>query len=100
VFFVFCTPEDSSTVNQSRIWTSYSMVCDAAENLTEAAAQFGFGSSIGTALELSDPAALYANGQDLFSISSLPAARMILWEWWIPYHSATPIQKAQALATP
>ena len=65
LFLTSCVTEDSSSVDQSRIWTNYTIEYNAAENLTKATAQFRFGNSVGTVLELSDPAEVSANGQDL-----------------------------------
>lgn len=64
LFLASCVTEDSSSVDQSRIWTNYTVEYDAAENLTKTIAQFRFGNSVGTVLELSDPASVSANGQD------------------------------------
>ncbi|MFN8699221.1 MAG: hypothetical protein ACK500_00060 [Flavobacteriales bacterium] len=65
LFLASCVTEDSSSVDQSRIWTNYTVEYNAAENLTKATAQFRFGNSVGTVLELSDPAEVSANGQNL-----------------------------------
>lgn len=51
-----CQAEDSGSVDQTRVYTSYWLLRDEAGNTTSARAQFRFGHSLGTALELKDPA--------------------------------------------
>lgn len=53
-----CTAEDSASVDQSRVWTSYWLVYDANGNATSARAQFHFGHALGTLLQLNAPAAV------------------------------------------
>lgn len=58
-----CTAEDSSSVDQSRVYTGYWLVYDANANVTSARAQFRFGHSLGTPLELKEPATATFSGQ-------------------------------------
>jgi hypothetical protein len=53
--FTSCEREDSADVNQDRIYTIYSLVYQADQDITYARAWFRFGSAVGTLLELSDP---------------------------------------------
>lgn len=58
-----CQAEDSSSVDQSRVYTSYWLFYDANANATSARAQFRFGHALGTALELKAPATATFSGQ-------------------------------------
>lgn len=51
-----CQTEDSASVNQDRIFTTYELYYDANTDKTTARATFRFGSAVGTNLELSSPA--------------------------------------------
>lgn len=59
-----CT-EDSSTVDQDRIYTIYEVFYDTNENQTYAKATFRFGNALGTLLRLSDGADVTFNGDPL-----------------------------------
>ncbi|MFT3713949.1 MAG: hypothetical protein QM817_40325 [Archangium sp.] len=58
-----CQAEDSSNVNQSRIYTGYWLAFDANANTTSARAQFRLSHSLGTTLELKDPAKVTFGGK-------------------------------------
>jgi len=49
-----CAKEDSSDVNQQKIWTSYEVFYNQNEDKTHAIARFRFGGATGTLLELTD----------------------------------------------
>ena len=49
-----CNKEDSSDVNQQKIWTSYEMFYNQNQDKTHAIARFRFGGPTGTLLELTD----------------------------------------------
>lgn len=49
-----CAKEDSSDVNQDKIWTSYELFYNQNEDKTHAVARFRFGGPTGTLLELTD----------------------------------------------
>ncbi len=51
---VGCSSEDSSDVNQDRIYTDYELFYNANDDVTHALARFRFGGPFGTILELSD----------------------------------------------
>ncbi|MEL6588662.1 MAG: hypothetical protein AAFP02_05980 [Bacteroidota bacterium] len=65
LFMFSCESEPSIDVNQDRIWVEYELLYDAAEDKTTAFALFRFGNSIGTQLELSDPATVTFEGENL-----------------------------------
>lgn len=68
-FFILssCEKEDSSDVNQEKIWTSYEMFYDQNQDKTVAVARFKFGGPTGTILELTDStgANVTFNGDEL-----------------------------------
>lgn len=51
---VSCAKEDSSDVNQDKIWTEYALYYNQNDDVTHAVARFRFGNATGTLLELSD----------------------------------------------
>jgi hypothetical protein len=59
--FTSCEGEDSASVDQSRIYTTYELFYDKNEDKTYARAQFKFGNLGGTLLELTDPAEVRFN---------------------------------------
>ncbi len=61
-----CAKENSSDVNQNRIYTSYELIYNASEDKTYARASFRFGNMTGTLLELTNPSEVRYNG-DLLS---------------------------------
>ncbi|HBH48606.1 MAG TPA: hypothetical protein DDX98_08195, partial [Bacteroidales bacterium] len=65
LLFVSCEREDSADVNQDRIYTIYSLVYEADQDITYARAWFQFGSAVGTLLELSEPSNVSFNDQRL-----------------------------------
>lgn len=60
-----CRSEPSIDVNQDKIWVEYELIYSAAEDKTTAFALFRFGNSLGTQLELSDPASVAFEGETL-----------------------------------
>lgn len=58
-----CQAEDSSVVNQDRIYTGYWLEYSANGNTTSARAQFRLSHSLGTTLELKSPAAVTFGGK-------------------------------------
>lgn len=58
---ISCTREESETVDQDRIWTSYTLEYDADDGITRAQAQFRFSNAFGTILELTEPAEVRVN---------------------------------------
>ncbi len=71
--FVFssCERENSSDVNQDRIYVNYEMVYNQSADITYARASFFFGGITGTKLELSDPSKIICNNQLLRFKSAL-----------------------------
>lgn len=65
LFMFSCESEPSIDVNQDKIWVEYELVYSAAEDKTTAFALFRFGNSLGTQLELSDPASVTFEGDPL-----------------------------------
>lgn len=63
--FTSCRREDSENVNQDRIYAEYRIVHDAAEGKSYARATFKFKDALGVNLELTDPAAVSFNGDEL-----------------------------------
>ncbi|MCU0432480.1 MAG: hypothetical protein MUC87_03370 [Bacteroidia bacterium] len=57
-----CQQEESSSVDQTRIYTHYELFYDKNENKTYAKAYFTFGNATGTSLELSAPSEVKFNG--------------------------------------
>lgn len=57
-----CQTEDSSAVNQTRIFTYYELFYNENTNKTLALAKFTFGNALGTTLELNAPAQVTFNG--------------------------------------
>lgn len=57
-----CQTEDSSAVNQTRIFTYYELFYNQNTNKTLALAKFTFGNALGTTLELNAPAQVTFNG--------------------------------------
>lgn len=64
-YLMSCEPEDSADVNQDRIWTAYELFYNENNDKTIAIARFKFGNSLGTLLELNDPAVVRFNGDEL-----------------------------------
>lgn len=60
-----CERENSSDVNQDRIYTIYSLVYDADQDVTYARAWFKFGNTLGTLLELTQPSYVSFNNENL-----------------------------------
>lgn len=60
-----CEFEDSSDVNQDKIYTDYELFYNSNTDKTIAIARFKFGSATGTPLELNDPAYVLFNGDTL-----------------------------------
>ncbi|MEL7530493.1 MAG: hypothetical protein AAFN10_04255 [Bacteroidota bacterium] len=65
LFMFSCESEPSIDVNQDKIWVEYELIYDATEDKTTAFALFRFGNSLGTQLELSDPASVTFEGETL-----------------------------------
>jgi hypothetical protein len=59
--FVACEGEESASVDQDRIYTSYELLYDQNTDKTYARAQFRFGNILGTLLQLSAPAEVRFN---------------------------------------
>lgn len=62
LFFQSCTKEDSSTVDQDRIYTDYEVFYNSNTDKTTVLAKFRFGGATGTNLELIAPAEVRFNG--------------------------------------
>lgn len=60
-----CVREDSSSVDQDKIWTSYELFYNANEDKTYARATFRFSNATGTNLELVDAAGVEVDGQSM-----------------------------------
>ncbi len=60
-----CNREESDTVNQDTIWTSYDLRYDANEDKTYAKVVFRFSNASGTHLELSEGASITFNDQNV-----------------------------------
>lgn len=60
-----CSKQDSSDVNQTKIWTHYELSYNTTNDVTDVIARFRFGGATGTILELSDStgAKVSFNGQ-------------------------------------
>jgi hypothetical protein len=60
-----CSKQDSSDVNQTKIWTQYELSYNKTNDVTDVVARFRFGGATGTILELSDTsgAQVTFNGQ-------------------------------------
>jgi hypothetical protein len=67
ILTVSCEHEDSSDVNQDKIYTEYELFYNANEDKTHAVARFRFGSPTGTLLELTDSSGAFVmyNGDTL-----------------------------------
>ncbi|MEM6347978.1 MAG: hypothetical protein AAF927_29080 [Bacteroidota bacterium] len=65
LFMFSCESEPSIDVNQDKIWVEYELFYNANEDKTTAFALFRFGNSLGTQLELSDPASVTFEGDEL-----------------------------------
>lgn len=65
LFMFSCESEPSIDVNQDKIWVEYELIYDASSDKTIAFALFRFGNSLGTQLELSDPASVTFEGENL-----------------------------------
>lgn len=65
--FTSCAKQDSSDVNQAKIWTEYVASYNKANDVTDIVARFRFGGATGTLLELSDTtgASVYFNNQKM-----------------------------------
>lgn len=63
--FTACETEDSSTVQQDRIYTTYELFYDKNTDKTYARAQFRLGNALGTILQLSTPAEVRFNNDVL-----------------------------------
>lgn len=66
-----CHTEQSSDVNQNRIYTQYELVYNADEDITYARAWFRFGNATGTQLELSSPSEVTFEGEKLSFVKLL-----------------------------
>ncbi len=64
-----CESENSSDVNQDRIYCEYELYYNANEDKTYAWARFKFGNALGTLLQLTDPSEVRFNG-DLLTFKS------------------------------
>jgi hypothetical protein len=62
--FTACNKEDSSSVDQSKIWLAQTVDYDANTGITIASAQFRFSNGVGTLLRLDSPANLQIEGED------------------------------------
>ena len=60
-----CTIEDSSDVNQEKIYADYEVFYNSNTDKTLAVAKFKFGGATGTVLQLTDPAQVTFNGDKL-----------------------------------
>ena len=65
LLFTSCESENSSDVNQDRIYAVYTLIYDADEDLTNANARFHFGNPIGTPLKLTPPSYVELNNTKL-----------------------------------
>lgn len=63
--FTSCQKEDSDSVDQDKIWTSYELYYDKNQDKTYARATFKFSNALGTNLELKSPASVTFNGDAL-----------------------------------
>ena len=63
--FTSCIREESSAVNQDRIFTEYELFYNANEDKTFARATFKFSNVAGTKLDLTDPSKVLFNDQEL-----------------------------------
>lgn len=61
--FTACNREDSSSVDQSKIWLGHYLEYDGATGVSTASAQFRFSNGLGTILKLAEPANLKINGE-------------------------------------
>ncbi|MBL7825745.1 MAG: hypothetical protein JNJ57_03885 [Saprospiraceae bacterium] len=71
LLFASCQTEQSSDVNQDRIFTQYELLYNANEDITYARAWFRFGNATGTLLELSAPSQVEIDGQALNFVALL-----------------------------
>ena len=60
-----CESEESSSVEQDRIFARYELFYNQVEDVTDASATFFFGNENGTRLELTDPATVAFEGEEL-----------------------------------
>jgi hypothetical protein len=65
VLLTSCEVEDSSDVNQDKIYADYELFYNSNTDKTQAVARFRFGGPTGTLLELSDPASVTFDGEEL-----------------------------------
>jgi hypothetical protein len=65
LIFSSCAKDESKNVNQDTIFAIYELNYSALEDITKARATFRFGGAGGTLLELSDPAKVTFNGEEL-----------------------------------
>ncbi|MEM9919364.1 MAG: hypothetical protein AAF990_14775 [Bacteroidota bacterium] len=65
VFFTSCEVEDSSDVNQDKIYADYELFYNSNTDKTWVVARFRFGGPTGTNLELTNPAFVSFNGDQL-----------------------------------
>lgn len=65
MLFTACVKEDSSDVNQDKIYTDYEVFYNSNTDKTWVVAKFRFGGATGTILELTDPASVTFNGDTL-----------------------------------
>ena len=68
--FTACNKEDSSSVDQSKIWLAQTVDYDGNTGVTTASAQFRFSNAVGTLLRLDDPANLKIDGQDALYVDA------------------------------
>lgn len=63
--FTSCETEDSSDVNQDKIYADYELFYNSNTDKTQVIARFRFGNPTGTLLELTDPASVKFDGENL-----------------------------------
>lgn len=63
--FSSCNREDSSSVDQDKIWAEYELFYNANEDKTYARAKFRFSNALGTSLELNEAASITFDGEVL-----------------------------------
>jgi hypothetical protein len=65
ILAIACEVQPSVDVNQDKIWVKYELIYNAPNDETTASAKFRFGNGVGTLLELSDPATVSFNGNEM-----------------------------------
>lgn len=69
--FTACNREDSSSVDQSKIYLIQNLEYDGATGITTAKAQFRFSNAFGTLLQLSSPATITCEGEPMDLLNAL-----------------------------